>query len=313
MVPCPLCGSFSWKPAFVRADNGKVVRCVDCGLLYLNPRPTESSIAGLYDQSYFTQAGHGSAYHDYLGTDLAAMENGAHSGFLAMDVLKRHISPSGKLLLDVGCGCGTLLQIARQRGYTVRGIEISAYMAAQARKLFHLDVEEGRLEDANFDDEEFDVVTALEVLEHLTDPVSWLREIHRVLKPGGWLLLTTPNGRCPHKYRNEWVGFTKSFEHLTFFDEGTIIHALKLAGLSMVGVWTRGNRLAANSVGKDPVVGMVKRAVKDALSAFPRLTAEAQRRRQLWSLKPSHQRPFGHNLCVVATRPLSDARRRCPR
>ena len=298
-VCCPLCSCEDSAPAFTRADNGTVVQCKKCALLYLNPRSPEFSIASLYDRSYFDEGGHGSGYRDYIRQQAIEMKRGDHPAQLALQLLEQRISPRGRTLLDVGCGGGDLLNLARRHGFGVSGVDVSAYVAAQARERFNLDVFADGLEDAKFDANSFDVVTALEVVEHLTRPVQWLREVYRILKPCGLLLLTTPNAHCAAKYGEKWLGFTASFEHLTFFDLRTVTLAAEMAGLRTTAVWTRGNGLSSASSVVGRVVGNAKRILKRALLSFPSLFALLQARRRPIGVTPFERDPFGHDLWVL--------------
>jgi len=99
--------------------------------------------------------------------------------------------PAGAQLLDAGCGSGrTLLEL--QRYGSVSGIELSSQAAELARARGDFDVRIGRLEELPWDPQTFDLVTCMDVIEHTPDDRATLRELRRVCKPGGWLLLTVP-------------------------------------------------------------------------------------------------------------------------
>jgi SAM-dependent methyltransferase len=97
-------------------------------------------------------------------------------------------------LLDVGCGAGSLLQAARGNGWDAQGIDVSASAVAHVRGL-GFEVFHGELDRAGFAKEQFDVITAVEILEHLFDPFTIVKEMQTLLRPGGLLWLTTPNCR----------------------------------------------------------------------------------------------------------------------
>lgn len=100
--------------------------------------------------------------------------------------------PRGRLL-DVGCATGAFLQLAQQNGWEVAGTEYSQYAAAFAKNLLKTDIFCGHLADAKFEEASFDVVTFWHVLEHVNDPMGYLREAYRVLKPSGLLVIAVPN------------------------------------------------------------------------------------------------------------------------
>jgi SAM-dependent methyltransferase len=149
-----------------------IVRCAECGLVSL---PLQSAPPAAYadaaDPYYLEQAPQRVANAQRL-----------------LDLI-----PAGGRLLEIGCACGFLLVAARERGFAVQGIEMSAWASAHARDTYGLDVRTGRLETANLPAASVDAVVMADVIEHLTDPRSTLQAIHRVLRPGGRLLLLTPD------------------------------------------------------------------------------------------------------------------------
>lgn len=96
--------------------------------------------------------------------------------------------------LDIGFGAGTFLSAAAERAWEVFGSEVS-YPAVSAAEKLGFKVFFGKLTEARFPDEYFDVITASEILEHLEDPMVDLAEIARVLRPGGLFWATTPSSR----------------------------------------------------------------------------------------------------------------------
>jgi 2-polyprenyl-3-methyl-5-hydroxy-6-metoxy-1,4-benzoquinol methylase len=95
-----------------------------------------------------------------------------------------NVKTTGRIL-DVGCASGTLLWLAKQRGFDVRGVEVSRGAAEFARNILGMDVVCGQLENGHFRDGDFDVVTMIHVLEHLPNPRQVIRGIFRVLKEDG--------------------------------------------------------------------------------------------------------------------------------
>jgi SAM-dependent methyltransferase len=99
--------------------------------------------------------------------------------------------PAHSQVLDAGCGSGRTLQELEDYG-EVHGIELSPEAAEVARRRGCGEVRVGRLEELPWEDATFDLVTCLDVIEHTPDDRATLRELRRVTKPGGWLLVTVP-------------------------------------------------------------------------------------------------------------------------
>jgi len=145
---------------------------------------------------------------------------------------------AGNLLLDVGCASGDFLNFMRKKyHWEVQGVEISSYAAALARDKFNLDVFTGTLEQAEFQENSFNVVTMWDVLEHLHDPNSTLQEIARILKPAGMLALRVPNADSfdAKIFGPYWSGLD-SPRHLYVFGKSTITKILEKNGFRILGL-----------------------------------------------------------------------------
>lgn len=141
-------------------------------------------------------------------------------------------------LLEVGAGAGGFVQVALQRGWSVDALELSQSglvpLRATGARVF-----DGDLLDAHYPDAAFDLVVSLEVLEHLPAPAAHLREIARILRPGGLLLLSTPSFDGLSRL---WLGLRWRVidpEHLGYFTPGTLGAALRQAGFTGVQVASR--------------------------------------------------------------------------
>ena len=204
------------------------VRCQTCGLIYQNPRPSLDEMQEHYPPEYDSYP------EDLTDKKIPWLLRKAY----AYGVTKRvrvvtRRKKSGKLL-DIGCATGTfLLGMKKQAGWETMGIEISPHAAAIARK-HHLDVFTGTLEDANFPAAEFDAVTLWDVLEHLHDPAGSLREIHRVLKPGGVIVIRVPNVASwdASWFGAAWAGWDAP-RHLYVFSPNTLEKMLAASGFQV--------------------------------------------------------------------------------
>lgn len=145
-------------------------------------------------------------------------------------------------VLDIGCSTGYLGSKIKERGAEVIGIDISSEAVKQAGKLLDkamvVDLNEGKLP---FKDNTFDLIIASELIEHLFQPIIILKEIYRILKPTGKVLLSTPNllywGNRLKFLKGEFV-YQKSgvFDegHVHFYTHATLKDDLEKAGLKIV-------------------------------------------------------------------------------
>jgi SAM-dependent methyltransferase len=133
-------------------------------------------------------------------------------------------------LLELGCACGFLLAAARERGFRVHGVEMSAWASAYAREVYQLDVQTGYLEALALPAASYDVVVMADVIEHLTDPRRTVQEISRVLRPGGRLLLLTPDvgSGMARLFGPRWWGLLD--DHYFYFSRATLRRFLESEG-----------------------------------------------------------------------------------
>jgi SAM-dependent methyltransferase len=188
---CPLCGSssFTAKPFGYLFKNQwlQATACRTCGGIFLHPQPSAAELVELYAQEYFEgdfRCGHSGSYFD----------SATQERIVDHALLERTASlvPRGSFL-EIGCAGGAFLDAARRKGYEVRGVEFSAVAAAFARDHFGLDVVTGEVAAARFADAAFDIVFMGDVIEHLPAPQDTLREVARIMKPGGLLVILCPS------------------------------------------------------------------------------------------------------------------------
>jgi SAM-dependent methyltransferase len=144
--------------------------------------------------------------------------------------------PIAGCLLDVGSATGNFLAAARDRGWTVQGIELSREAAVHARDTYGLATKVGAVEDLLDEKEVYDVITMWDVLEHLRDPRNALSKCHRALKDGGILVMSIPNMTSFDRYLfdSTWVGWEVP-RHLYFFDKHTLERLLNEIGFNIIG------------------------------------------------------------------------------
>jgi len=138
--------------------------------------------------------------------------------------------PTNVAVLDIGCGAGDALAYHRSRGCTVRGVEADANAVAVARAAGFA-VDHGIFDPSRHAPASYDVVTLDQVVEHLVDPIATLRTIRDVLRPGGALVLATPNaaGAVARIAGDRWIHWHAPY-HVQFFTCGSLSHAATAAG-----------------------------------------------------------------------------------
>jgi SAM-dependent methyltransferase len=228
-----------------------IVECARCRHVYVTPRLSPELIGDIYArfwQSHKPQA---------LPKDEFAY------------YLCRHLAKLGRLgkLLDFGCGWGQYLAAAQAVGWDAVGIEVDPEKIAFARA-HGLNAVRGELLDRTFDPETFDAVIAQQVFEHLYDPVSYVEEISRILKPGGILFVSVPNyGSIRAKFAGANWDMVSPVAHVRYFTSGTLKHLLSDHGFEVLS--KRYVRRFENGFLKD-LVYQASVACENALQVYPR-------------------------------------------
>jgi 2-polyprenyl-3-methyl-5-hydroxy-6-metoxy-1,4-benzoquinol methylase len=138
-------------------------------------------------------------------------------------------------LLDVGCALGFMLGEAKAAGWDPTGLETSPFAAEYAAQQTNCPVISGTLQQANFESGCFDVVTLMDVIEHVAEPRGLMSEIYRILRPGGVLFVITPNfGSLFIKLYGPLAYGVGTEEHVTYFQPSTISHLLRQANFRQV-------------------------------------------------------------------------------
>jgi SAM-dependent methyltransferase len=160
--------------------------------------------------------------------------------------------PRGRLL-DVGTGYGFFLALMQSRGWEVMGLEVSPTGAQYARKRWGLSILSQPLEQTSFHEGAFDVVTAFYVVEHLPDPMAFLREVYRILRPGGMIMVRYPHS-TPIKDILSLMRIRNTLYHLPFhlmdFSPRTMRTALERTGFTKIKTVIGGFTSPSNRAGK---------------------------------------------------------------
>ena len=225
-IPCTLCGAVSFKASFDCGDFA-YVRCTNCSLVQINPQPNQDEVKKRYGELWG---------EDYLLYELGNEKNFLNLALLALkdvgfDEIEAEFMKTGKArVLDIGCATGALLAALGQRGWKCTGVEISGPQAEYARQEKNLDIRSVALEENHFPDSSFEVVIASHLIEHLNDPAAFFREAKRILIPGGWFIVTTPNiaGLQARLFGSKWRSAIN--DHLYLFSVKTLSALFQEAG-----------------------------------------------------------------------------------
>ncbi len=176
---CPVCAAEGPFPLAAAQNRFRLQECLHCGIVFLYPIPESGEL-----NAYYTQ--------DYYGEDRQKFHSVLERGILSLTRWKwnrlRPLFSPGDRMLDIGCGRGVLVQLARQADVEAYGLERHYPGAPNRPHVIYQD-----LADCDFPPAHFQGIVIWHVLEHLPDPVAALRRIHELLQPGGWVSVAVPN------------------------------------------------------------------------------------------------------------------------
>lgn len=225
-VNCNLCDAEETILVAVQNDY-RVVKCRNCGLVYVSPRPAPETLPKLYED-----------YHQRDGKDELTWARLMGKNFAEVSELLNGIFPRKGSLLDIGCSYGHFIELMRDNGWRVCGIDPSAVTLSSAQKK-GLPVVQTTIDDLSFPSNSFDAVTAFYVIEHLTDPLSALKKIFSFLKPGGALILRVPHTTPIVRFLNVFGINNTLYDppfHLYDFSPGTLTSLLRKANFSSIKI-----------------------------------------------------------------------------
>jgi SAM-dependent methyltransferase len=220
---CPCGAPRSYLAQYYPAGEVDFVICSECRCVFRSRFPTEVELVDIYKKAYSSTNIH------QIDTE---QESGDYSINSYANFLLSSIAKPGDRILDYGAGTGALVARLRSHGYDAEGVEFAAdardYSASQRKILLRDNLEFAP-------DNHYQVITMIEVIEHLTDLPGTLSELYRVLAPGGTLLVTTPSrtGLRARIEKGYWREARKKF-HLFLFDRKSLLFHLKQAEFTIV-------------------------------------------------------------------------------
>ncbi|MEK7091930.1 MAG: class I SAM-dependent methyltransferase [Patescibacteria group bacterium] len=253
---CPICDTVS--PYLLTKDSYDFYRCSGCALVFVWPAP---NLEFLGQAVYSKQVG-------YQGNKAKDLSQSPLPGKQAPILEALVVAKPGGRLLDIGCSNGQFMYWARERGLNPVGVELNSGTAEIAQRN-GLEVFIGTLDQAHFPDQSFDLIFLGDLIEHVSDPRMIIKECQRLLSPGGFLAIITPNLDCFWSkstwqlyrwFKIPWASLTPP-HHLCQFSTGNLSQLLASEGFSIERTWYHGPGLKYE-LGMTHLWGAYKRSRK---------------------------------------------------
>jgi len=221
---CPVCQS-GGTARYCRKASADYYACGTCQALFQFPLPGREAMLGYAEAEYED----GGLYNEYV----EAREMKLAHFTARMDLMRPRVRKGA--LLDVGCSCGYFLEVAARDGFEVQGLEFSKNAIAAAADSVRSRILRASVDDLDQQhDARYDVITAFDIIEHLERPREFLRSARRLLRPGGSIVISTPD--ADHWLRpvmgSRWP-MLQPMQHLTIFSRRSLALALEAAGFQV--------------------------------------------------------------------------------
>jgi SAM-dependent methyltransferase len=231
-VDCNLCGGSVHDEILDAGANGRIVRCPTCSLSFVSPRPID--VSAIYEAAEYFDGDDGASTHGYGRYEDDGAALAPYFDRMAAALAQRQ---PGRRLLEAGCATGFFLERAREHGFDVVGIDPSPTATAVARQALNVEVLTGSIDDARLEPASFDAIALFQTIEHVPDPAATVRQLFELLRPGGTLLMTTPDERSwlAKVLGKRWINY-KPPEHLFYFNAATMRTLLERAGYTNIEI-----------------------------------------------------------------------------
>lgn len=254
---CPLCQARHFVSKY-ELKTVKVFQCVRCAMIFLNPYTPSSEMAAVYSDSESMEHANSrlAHYYDWLeGSETEKFYDGC------LERLSRLFSPATeRSLLDVGCGNGHFLSRAKQKGWIVTGIEPSLSSSRLARENYEINVVTTDFESYH-GSESFDCVSLWDFIEHVSNPAEVLVKVRSLLKPGGIVLIATPDNYSLINFLADVIYQTSLHaierplqilfvpEHILYFTDATLKELVERSGFVMLDKVKAGTDINRYNIG----------------------------------------------------------------
>ncbi|MBU1862625.1 MAG: class I SAM-dependent methyltransferase [Candidatus Omnitrophica bacterium] len=223
---CPVCNIVAKEYLYVKSRQRHIMKCTNplCTLQFVSRIPTAAELRELYQKHYYNE----SERSDYCDTDPVLARQYLSS-------IKENIGDlAGKSMLDVGCGRGSVLTIAKEFGLSISGVEPYAAVQAHIPQALNGTIYND-LDDVIHANQGYDLITLIEVIEHIVEPWKILRRLCDIMHKNSHMYIQTPNVdslRCVFQ-RSDWPNYVNP-THLYFFNEKSLLMVMRKAGINNV-------------------------------------------------------------------------------
>jgi 2-polyprenyl-3-methyl-5-hydroxy-6-metoxy-1,4-benzoquinol methylase len=252
----------------------QVLACSNCGYRWLNPPPTDAELSEIYSEEYFLDNG------DEKVTEIVNKLKRSTAELYLEQFEKDNKSVGDLSLLEIGCGMGDFLLAAQEKGFKVSGLEVTDHLVEFVnRRLGFSGVQKGYIENVAYQKGSFDVVAFFDVIEHVRNPVEYMKRVNGLLKTSGKVFLATPalDSWSAKLLGNNWMEF--KVEHLSYFNKKSITQLLEKTGFYNVRFYSNYKVLNFDYItrhfvrfpvpGLSPILGLVRKIMPSAAANFP--------------------------------------------
>jgi len=221
---CPVCASATPEDDGT-LNNYRIIRCCECGLRFA---PDALNAKVDYNEVYDTEG----YIRNHVNSLKEIGDPAKFTRFITFRPFFENLYPENGMnkLLDVGCGVGRFCHAAHTQGWDVIGIDVSENAVNMGKTVSKFPLKVTTLEEMAKGSEKFDVLTAFEVLEHISQPLDFIRTALSVLKPGGRLFITVPNWDAPMVRTSDNPDWIPPI-HVLFFTKTSLTRLVSEAGL----------------------------------------------------------------------------------
>lgn len=255
---CFNCGSHSSKIKYhFKEDQKKIIQCASCGIMVLDPFPTEEALKSVYNDLYFnndklvensSSTSNIYGYSDYIAERINKQRGYNHILEKTRSLMIASAAPPP--LLDYGCGLGFFIDSAYDYGFDPNGVEFNPYAIDYIRRRYSYKVFKN--EEFGASEKKYDVVTLFDVIEHVRDPLQLINDARTKLNDNGLLILTTMDSESivSKMIGSHLKDFRRTSEHIYFFSRKNLPSLMMRYGFEILEIASHGHSFELNHLVK---------------------------------------------------------------